>query len=546
MRDTSQNHSGSKSPFEPQSLDSRAPLSVVLPVITRGIDEQSAAYGVMRAAVTGDVAALKAALAQPNALPDFANSDGISPLMVAAARGNDAVVDVLAAHPLVNLARVDDRGWTALHFAAWLDHAGAAKILLDHHAPPLQQNHSGHTAFDKASGHSTEGVFWQDRNFARIMKRPAAQVEETVKPVPAPVPAALRPAPEEARLDASFMQQIKALTEEWHSNPQSDAQARFTTLVAGLPVPQFKILQKAIEKEQAGFDWRAFFIEAARLNNTSLMCHLQGQSLYQVDVLNRALGAAIEAGDNRDAAHHLLRWRAEATAVLDVKGVRSSMTLHRAAYILSRSGIFEEMMTFAGNSLPEKDILEYGRNAKMESMLKHLHAIMVKGSVTPAQKKRFEVQSVIADKTLVSLDVQAQRQQVKGMRSKPLREKFNMAVEQGQLTQVIAAYVESREDRFFRGVVDLDTRAGGGAVAVALLHERYEFARMLITDGHHLQHAPMWLRHKLDDKGTDKAKQFAADHLSGKLKLENISTVGRTRAADAIFYPMYGRGYYGI
>jgi len=552
MRDKPQHRFITDKPFAPQSLDSSAPLSVLLPQITRGIDEASPAYLVMRAAVTGDVAALNSALAQPHALPDFANDDGISPLMVAAARGHVAVVDALAAHPLVNLARADDRGWTALHFAAWLNRPDTVTALLAHHAPPLQKNTDGKTPFDLAKGHDAEEAFWQDRNFARLVKRPAPVVEQkpveaeapALKAAPAAAPAA--PTPQAPGLKDAFIKAITDVSLEWQKDPRLNVRRRVHEELAKLDAPTCSEMQKSLGDLQDRLDWKLVFIEAARIGNTNLMCHLHNQNFFQADILNRALAATIEGGDNRDAAHHLLRWRAEPNAALPVEGVRGDVTLHRAAYLLARSGIFEEMMTFAGPSIPEKDILEYSRSASMKALWMSIDKIMKPGSMTPTQIARVKQVAGAANKTISALEIQAERQSVKGMRTKPLREKFNAAVEEGKIARVMAAYVESREDRFFRGMVEFDSRSTGGAIAVALLHEKYEFARMLIADGHSMNNAPMWLRHKLDDKGTEKAKQFAADHMSGKLKPVSITSVGRMRANDVMVYPMYGRGYYGI
>jgi hypothetical protein len=135
-----------------------------------GFSHESLPQQVMTAAASGNASALGKLLARPDVLPDFCNFDGVTPLMAAAGRGHTAVVEMLAAHPLVNVGRQDEKGWTALHYAAALRNDGAAAALLKHRAPPEAQTADGKTALDIAAGAAVEETFWQSRNFRRHME----------------------------------------------------------------------------------------------------------------------------------------------------------------------------------------------------------------------------------------------------------------------------------------------------------------------------------------------------------------------------------------
>ncbi len=99
------------------------------------IPDGSLAAQVMRAAADGHTGYLANLLHRMDVLPDFINMHGITPLMAAAARGHAEIVELLAAHPLVNLGRQTPDGWTALHYAAHFGQEAAVRSLIAHHAP---------------------------------------------------------------------------------------------------------------------------------------------------------------------------------------------------------------------------------------------------------------------------------------------------------------------------------------------------------------------------------------------------------------------------
>jgi ankyrin repeat protein len=74
-----------------------------------------------------------------------------TPLMAAAENGRTATVDLLLAHHANVNARTRS-GWTALHHAAWSNHPGIARKLLDAGADPLAVDDEGRNATDHATG----------------------------------------------------------------------------------------------------------------------------------------------------------------------------------------------------------------------------------------------------------------------------------------------------------------------------------------------------------------------------------------------------------
>lgn len=516
--------------YMPESLQLTGPLGTVLPVFTQGLAEGSMASRIMRAAVTGDAAGLKSLLAQPEALPDFANAEGITPLMVAAARGHAAVAEMLAAHPLVNLARPDARGWTALHVAAALQQPALVKILLDHRAPFNIQNTNGNTPFMLAGGGPAEEIFWQDRRFARTQKRPEAPANSETPASPAAPPAA------ESTLRDAFYNAALNVGLQWPVNriDRRQQQAVYGRELGKLPLTEFKAAFAKVTGSDPDFDWRSGFFGAARHNNTEVMTYLHEKFMYQQDVLNGALGLAVEAADNREAAHHLLRWGADASAPL---APDSNRTIHQFAFNNLRLGCFEEIVLLSRQPLPKDTLLAYEKTARRFYWAAALRAV---GPKAPLNKET--VGKLLQDnifkacaRRLQAVKAGLSRHTRKGLGAKKLREHFNAAAERQDLLEVMAVYIEARTDRFFRGSVALSDESGGAALALALLHDRMTFARMLAGDGYKLQHAAPALRRALEERGSPAAKAFAAAERDGTLNVKPLEKIGVIRASD--FYP---------
>jgi len=520
--------------YMPESLQLTEPLRATLPIFTQGLAEGSTASRIMRAAVTGDAAVMKALLAQPDALPDFANAEGITPLMVAAARGHAPVVEMLAAHPLVNLARADTRGWTALHVAAALQQPAPLKILLDHQAPFSLTNIDGKTAFDLAAGGPAEEIFWQDRVFARSRKRP-----ETPQPA-APAPAApagdgLRDTLYNAALNVGLKWPVNAAD-------RKEQQALYALELGKLPLAEFKAAFTRVRDADETFDWRAAFFGAARHNNPEVMTFLQEKYMYQQDVLNGALGLAVEAGDHREAAHHLLRWGAEPTARLRPD---SAQTIHGFAFDNLRVGCFEEIVLISRRPLPVDVTINYQTAAFRFGWEAPRSTVEPETQLAEKPLGKILQDNVFkaCQERLKAATAGLSRHKHKGLGTKKLREQFNAAAERKDFLEVMAVYIEARTDRFFRGSVALSDENGGTALALALLHDRMTFARMLAGDGYKLQHAAPELRRKIEESGSAEAKAFAAAERAGTLDIKPIDTVGSIHVGA--YYPGFFMGRMG-
>lgn len=85
---------------------------------------------------------------------DAADIHAWTPLMLAAYDGRDDIVKALVRHPGIDLARINDRGQTALHLAVIGGYGAIVRELLARGALPSVQDFGGVTAYDiaQASG----------------------------------------------------------------------------------------------------------------------------------------------------------------------------------------------------------------------------------------------------------------------------------------------------------------------------------------------------------------------------------------------------------
>ncbi len=106
----------------------------------------------------------------------------------------------------------------------------------------------------------------------------------------------------------------------------------------------------------------------------------------------------------------------------------------------------------------------------------------------------------------------------------------------------MAAYAEARVDRLLRGAFKMDHRAGGNAIAVALLNKRYTFARKLIADGYHLADASDELARRVLNQASAHGKKLAEDHLSGRMQAVDVEKISppRPQHGAATYMPMPG------
>ncbi len=89
--------------------------------------------------------------------PNAHNNAGMAPLHGAAMAGHMEVVQLLLEHGAeVNAA--DNIGNTPLYFAAWDGHEAVAKLLLDHGADRGAVTHKGESALQRANLHGHSGL----------------------------------------------------------------------------------------------------------------------------------------------------------------------------------------------------------------------------------------------------------------------------------------------------------------------------------------------------------------------------------------------------
>jgi ankyrin repeat protein len=112
---------------------------------------------IIKAAKSGNVAALKSLLAGDPSLLDARDSDGSTPLHCATWKGQEQIVAaLLEAGADVNAVNQNEHwGTTPLHAAAHANQAAIAKLLLDHGADTRAKDMEGrtplfHTTFHKA------------------------------------------------------------------------------------------------------------------------------------------------------------------------------------------------------------------------------------------------------------------------------------------------------------------------------------------------------------------------------------------------------------
>jgi hypothetical protein len=507
-----------------------------------GIPPDSMPAEIMSAAASAGADAaqrLELLVAKPTTLPDFASARGITPLMAAAACGNARGVEILSSHPLVNLARQDKDGWTALHYAAAYGHADCLRVLLSHYAPLHLPAADGKLPFDLVTEEKAADAFWENRDFLRHMRQrqpahPKFQPSADPSPGPAatepvsapPAGAAAKPgtAPEKNELKEAFFRAVTNVGLEWKAAPGMAVGRALAKKIAAMAEKELAETYKIIRASQASFDWSAVFVEAACLGNIAAMRFLHNEMLFEQRTLNVALCAVVAAGDDRNAAHHLVIWGANPDASFEANAQFAGDSIRSAAFCLGRMGCFEEIVTWARDPLPKRDIATY-------------RAALKKLPLTQLRKAREAV------------DIAGHRRDLHGCSTKKLRGIFKAAAQNQSIPHIMAAYAEGQKGYLLRGTVDFDKTDGGAAIAAALMNEQYTLARRLISHGYHLKDAPAGMQTDLRLAGSAAAKKFAEEHLSGKMTVEPVEDAGRAKRAELRILatgPFIGGARYGM
>lgn len=504
--------------FNPASLSGAALLN--------GLQNNSFAAAIMRTAAEGDAANLNLLLSKHDTLPDFTNAHGLSPAMAAAARGQAATLEILAVHPLVNLARADNEGWTTLHFAAHLNQRHVIPLLLKHHAPFDLETKQGQIAFDLGDT-ETQQLFLQNRNFKRYLKSRAPE-HPLLRPPP-PVDEKEQDPPPETEADADEPEGDKkpeplqdalftALTGiglSLQKNASIDVRAQLNAKMAEMDARQIASAYHRIAQTGVKYNWDDVFARAAGAGNTAAMVFLQGAEFFGQRTLNRALWEAAATGQ-RDAAHHLMLWEAD-PVYAQKTATGEKISAIDLAWRKRAVGVIEEMALWSEVEKTQPAITRY------------LEA--VRGAMAKANSSTYFPRKTPDDDLfmpLISLSaMQKRRDELAGGKPAALKDAFARVAQSGNITEILAIYAEAQRPRFLREQISFDAAAGGGAMGWALAHDRVEFARKLAADGYKLADAPKSLQDKVLQSKNGAVRDFARDNLADRKNYPRIEDTGK-------------------
>lgn len=481
-----------------------------------GLEKSAAAREIMIAVVKGDAQKLKNLLSHPQALPDFSNACGITPLMAAAAHGHTDITDMLAAHPLTDLNRLCHDGMTALHYAACWGRANCVRTLLAHHADFMCGKTPAHLA---ARDDAVKGAFRDDKKFKQYAVRH--------------MPLADKGAPKESVVHSKSGGEddiIKAVVKEGidghFGHDYLDKELTTKNIIDRLPEMtevDFAQVMKHLRRYNGTYHampWAQIFIEAAKVGNVPVMLLIdKSWTMPQQNTLDGALEEVLEKGDDRHTAHILLALGANAnvmrTKLPPVMGdAPVKYRLHQRALALERGGILEEMVLWT------EDFSGF-------------------------DKKYRAVERASATET--ALGFYDEKIRLTGLGAKKLCRAFEDAARNDDMERMMAAYAESRHYRFFRREEPfkaIDKFTLREAFVLALKNERYDFASRMLRDGY----SPAGIRfNPFDDNFLTSAstpaaaREFFRDALSGKMKPAPILSVSdRRKALNAQVVPING------
>lgn len=449
--------------------------------IFSGLAKKSSAYRIMAAAEAGDVKALRALLDRTDTLPDFANDQGLTPLMAAAMNGHASAADLLAAHPLVNLDRQDGRGYTALHHAVGSGYADVAGMLLKRCASfDIRAGESGGTAFDLATTDELKEVFRRNRRFAQKHPEKTPRTEENLIPAPPQQEAVVSASFEEAA-ETPFSRAAARIGIIWTIGEDKPALLLLLcTRIPGLAVDDFEDFYKltcAATKDSGGFDWKAVFLHAAQKGADDIVEFLMDQGMTDQGMLDAALVSAL---DHPQVVLPLLRRGADVNAEVFSIATEKKYKIYELADFSRAWSEDLHRMTFWAESIDVK---------------KGFHGL---------------------NSCLVGGNLKA-RAEFKKISAKNLRRAFNEAVRgetYGEFWRAEALYAESRRGYLLRGQVQIDDQAAGIGISRALEKDRIDLAKAMISDGYSLKNAPAELRDP--ERYVPEHRQFVRDHLAGK------------------------------
>lgn len=398
------------------------------------------ARDLIEAVIEQDTPRLKKILSASGSWPDGANLFGLTPLMMAAARGYAEGVALLSAHPLATLDRAAENGWTALHFAAHFGEAECARTLLRRFAARDVKNDAGKTPEEIATGGAI-AVFAETEKSLRRAPETAARC-----PSAAPVR-------ELSPIDACFRDFTIAAGE---GNLADCAEASKKLLDLGVDTSVFHYLAqdglRAAVQGKADPETIAWLVQ---LGGRPDMLLTEGRK------------------DVRDIEDPIRR-----------KTFRFNHTVFNEACLRNDAKALRELVLWH-DSPPDRDVAAVFSNK-------------VQGDFN--KKRELHEDDKLQRDMMSALSLADEKRRVRGLRPDNLRNAFNDAVRRRDENGVAACWVESRQSRFFRGKVDFRRVDSADALAVMLLTENYSVAQNMLAAGVSLAAADRKLTEKLDKK----------------------------------------------
>lgn len=534
-----------------------------------GLEPKSPEARIMHAVATGDTAQLKNLITQfPDNPPDFANAHGVTPLMIAAARGDVQNLHMLADHPLVNISAGTKDGWTALHYAAYFDRADSVAALLKRQAHFAQTNHAGETAFDlSAEKPEAAAAFHAFKPFLHHMKRlhadhprlqlparktAAAEFTDSI-PKEAPEHKSETPAPDSTRqmetLRAHFMRAVlnvgistQAGMEALYQRLQQDILAGHSDTLAETYDAVQTAQNAAMERQQRlNFKWEGLLRTAVLAGNVDAAAFLTEKQAYTDEKpLNILLAALVRHAEDTpqsaEMAQWLLRWGANANASGKLTGdaEKNAGTLAYQAFARQKPQIFESLCLCAG------DLKSWHMTPQQLQWEQRVAQITARHSAasTPACTPLPHIASLQNGMEIVKL-----RSAARGLKQSEKLTHAAHALDSNNINKLMAVYAEMRSKcgtlSFWTGTDRLQAlppAIGAAAIVLALEHGRTGFAKRLAADGHDLKNLtyPDW-QHKLallaQKTATDKnpasgaIRDFITAQENGTLSLPKVTSI---------------------
>lgn len=522
-----------------------------------GLPPKSAAYQIMEATVRDDHVKLKTLLSNPQNLPDFTNDHGVSPLMVAAARGNMMSLEILAAYPLVNLSRQTPDGWTALHYAAHFNKPAVVTSLLKHYTNYTLENKSGEIAFDLADP-ATQETFWAHKDFTRYMKKlrpshprfapkaPPPVEKETVEVQP--------PAADRLRLDfvASAARTALIGSKTLRENVVQEIARELPRLSPDEFIACCNTLRREEEsnpKAKHGFDWDHLFIETAKSGRADLIVTLANwRDFDEQKTLNEALYQCIRASDAPLAVMTLIQLGANPNAQSPSKfsaGAMDNIIAFKAVesrrpeaffqiclwtdklphWERNKEKIQQTMRMWRGRAFQVNDPVGTLQTQHKITLATEMHDLR-RGAHNQSSKNLFAAATQLCDGRHTTSDKETSM-------------------------QLAAIYAETKKPH----INETFSRALGASMMARFLKSGdFILANRMAQDGYHLADAPGEEAHatitamKRGDFGAD-IQQHTNAHLDGSLKTYRVkSAEDRMRELKDLALrtpPIYGRGMFG-